>query len=73
MSCESTVTRLLFSQVQLTQKASECYGWREGSEVDKDNGSHALTVQGVLEVTQVLWVTAPHVSYQSTERTSDAL
>ena len=56
----------------LTQQASECYGWREGSEVDKDDGGHALAVQGVLEVTEVLWVTTLHISYQPTERAPGA-
>lgn len=65
MSCELTVT-------WLTQQASECYGWGEGSEVDKDDGGHALAVQGVLEVTEVLWVTTLHISYQPTEGASGA-
>lgn len=57
----------------LTQQASERDGWRESSEVDEDDGSHALTVQGILEVTQVLWVTTAHISYQPTEGASRAL
>ncbi len=59
--------------MQLTQQASKCYGWRQSGKVDKDNSSHALTVQGVLEVTDILWVTALHVSYQPTEGAPAAL
>ena len=59
--------------VKLTQQTSKCYGRREGSEVDEDNRSHALTVQGVLEVTDILWVTPPHVSYQPTKGAPSAL
>lgn len=61
------------SSVWLTQQASERNGRRESSKVDKDNSSHALTVQGVFEVAQVLRVAPLHVSYHPTEGASGAL
>lgn len=61
------------SHVGLTQQASECDGGRQGSKVDEDDGSHALAVQGVLEVADILRVTSPNVSYQPAEGASCAL
>lgn len=48
----------------LTQEASKRDGRREGSEVDEDHSGHALTVESILEVADVLRVTSPHVSPQ---------
>lgn len=57
----------------LTQQASKCYGRRKGGKVDEDDCSHALAVQRVLEVAEVLRVTALDVSYQASEGAAGAL
>lgn len=57
----------------LTQQASERDGRRERGEVDEDDGGHALAVEGVLKVADVVRVAPPHVSDQAAEGPAGAL
>lgn len=52
---------------ELTQQASEGDGRGQGSEVDEDDSSQDLGVEGVCEVTDVMAVPPLHVLYHPAE------
>lgn len=58
------------ASVSLTQKSSKGDGWRQRGEVDEDDGGHALSVQSISKVTEVLRVAASHVFDQASEKTA---
>lgn len=55
---------------RLTQKSTKGDGWRQRSEVDEDDGGHALRVQSISKVTEVLRVASSHIFDQTSEKTT---
>jgi len=60
----------VFLESRLTQKSSEGDGRRQRGKVDEDDGSHALRVQSISDVAEVLRVAASHVFDQTSEQTA---
>lgn len=56
--------------LRLTQKSTKGDGWRQRSEVDEDDGGHALRVQSISKVAEVLRVASSHIFDQTSEKTT---
>lgn len=52
---------------QLTEQSAECDGWREAGEEEEDEGGHALGVEPVADVTDVMGVSALDVVDHASE------
>lgn len=53
--------------MSLTQEATEGDGRRQGSKVDEDDGSQDLGAECICDVTQIVRITAPDVTYQASK------
>lgn len=60
----------MFLKFRLTQESTKGDGGRQRSKVDEDDGSHALRVQSVSKVTEVLRVASSHIFDQTAEQTA---
>lgn len=66
----------MFLKSRPTQKSTKGNGRRQRSKVDEDDGGHALRVQSISEVAEVLRVASRHIFDQTSEkmaRTSQGL
>ena len=57
----------------LTKETTERDAGGEAGEEDEDEGGHALQVEGVPEVAEVVWVASSHVVVQTPEQAARPL
>ena len=66
-SSQETTFSCFADQLALTQQTSKGDAWRDAGEEDEDGSHHALEVETVLQVADVVWVTPLDVVDKSTK------